>query len=294
MGLDPDELRANLRQADPGVLVAVLAQLTGDPGGGRPLCRQDQLRARPAGAGRCDRSRDRRRSWSRRSSRRCSRPGRRRAYPPMTLTLFARIAPDGARGHRRRRVSSAAARTGRISSVAASVAAHRETSGRLPGRDHRRGHRRYDRRAGVVATRASNTRSSTATTRSAAPGTPPPTPASAWTPRRRTTRCRATSTAIGRATTRRAPSTRLIWCRWPTRTSCGSAPGSAPRWKRCGGTSNRNQWQIHAVGPDGTRDVSYANVVIPAAGYLNRPRWPDLPGRGTFAGRRDPFRAVGS
>src|SRR5581483_2630426 len=28
--LDPDELRANLRQADPGVLVAVLAQLTGD------------------------------------------------------------------------------------------------------------------------------------------------------------------------------------------------------------------------------------------------------------------------
>ena len=28
---DPDELRVNLRQADPGVLVAVLAQLTGDP-----------------------------------------------------------------------------------------------------------------------------------------------------------------------------------------------------------------------------------------------------------------------
>ena len=48
----------------------------------------------------------------------------------------------------------------------------------------------------------------------------------------------------------------------------------------------RNQWQIHAVDPDGTRDVSYANVVIPAAGYLNRPRWPDLPGRETFAGVR--------
>src|SRR6201993_5302943 len=28
---DPDELGDNLRQADPGVLVAVLAQLTGDP-----------------------------------------------------------------------------------------------------------------------------------------------------------------------------------------------------------------------------------------------------------------------
>jgi hypothetical protein len=29
--VDPDELRYNLRQADPGVLVAVLAQVTGDP-----------------------------------------------------------------------------------------------------------------------------------------------------------------------------------------------------------------------------------------------------------------------
>jgi 4-hydroxyacetophenone monooxygenase len=46
----------------------------------------------------------------------------------------------------------------------------------------------------------------------------------------------------------------------------------------------RQQWQIHAVGPDGKRDVSYANVVIPAAGYLNRPRWPELEGRETFAG----------
>ncbi len=47
---------------------------------------------------------------------------------------------------------------------------------------------------------------------------------------------------------------------------------------------HRQQWQIHSVGPDGNRDVSYANVVIPAAGYLNRPRWPDLPGRETFSG----------
>ncbi|MDM4141966.1 MULTISPECIES: NAD(P)/FAD-dependent oxidoreductase [Mycobacterium] len=46
----------------------------------------------------------------------------------------------------------------------------------------------------------------------------------------------------------------------------------------------RRQWQIRSVGPDGNRDVSYANVVIPAAGYLNRPRWPDLPGRETFSG----------
>lgn len=47
---------------------------------------------------------------------------------------------------------------------------------------------------------------------------------------------------------------------------------------------DRLQWQIHSVNADGERDLSYANVVIPAAGYLNRPRYPDLPGQGTFAG----------
>lgn len=43
-------------------------------------------------------------------------------------------------------------------------------------------------------------------------------------------------------------------------------------------------WQIHSVDRDGCRDVSYARVVITAAGYLNRPRWPDLTGRESFAG----------
>lgn len=47
---------------------------------------------------------------------------------------------------------------------------------------------------------------------------------------------------------------------------------------------DRRQWQIHSVTADGIRDLSHANIVIPAAGYLNRPRWPDLPGRDTFAG----------
>jgi 4-hydroxyacetophenone monooxygenase len=46
----------------------------------------------------------------------------------------------------------------------------------------------------------------------------------------------------------------------------------------------RNQWQIHSVDADGRRDTSYASVVVTAAGYLNRPRWPDLKGRETFAG----------
>lgn len=44
------------------------------------------------------------------------------------------------------------------------------------------------------------------------------------------------------------------------------------------------QWQIHFVTADGTRGVSNASVVVTAAGYLNRPRWPDLPGRKAFTG----------
>ena len=47
---------------------------------------------------------------------------------------------------------------------------------------------------------------------------------------------------------------------------------------------DRQHWQIHSVHGDGTRDVTHARVVVTAAGYLNRPRWPDVPGRDTFAG----------
>lgn len=47
----------------------------------------------------------------------------------------------------------------------------------------------------------------------------------------------------------------------------------------------QQHWQIHSVSADGTREISHATVVVTAAGYLNRPpRWPDLPGRDTFAG----------
>lgn len=44
------------------------------------------------------------------------------------------------------------------------------------------------------------------------------------------------------------------------------------------------RWQIHATDRDGQRSVSHASVVVTAAGYLNRPRWPDFPGRETFGG----------
>jgi 4-hydroxyacetophenone monooxygenase len=53
----------------------------------------------------------------------------------------------------------------------------------------------------------------------------------------------------------------------------------ALRWDQ-----DRDRWQIHAVDRDGNRDVSYARVVITAAGYLNRPRRPAVNGRDTFSG----------
>lgn len=46
----------------------------------------------------------------------------------------------------------------------------------------------------------------------------------------------------------------------------------------------RSQWQLHAVDAQGRRTISYASVVVAAAGYLNRPRWPDVKGRDTFGG----------
>ena len=51
-----------------------------------------------------------------------------------------------------------------------------------------------------------------------------------------------------------------------------------------GWDEDRDQWQIHTIGADGTREISHAGVVVTAAGYLNRPRWPDVKGRDTFAG----------
>lgn len=44
------------------------------------------------------------------------------------------------------------------------------------------------------------------------------------------------------------------------------------------------QWQIHSRAADGTVSFDYASVVVTAAGYLNRPRFPDVKGRGTFGG----------
>ncbi len=47
---------------------------------------------------------------------------------------------------------------------------------------------------------------------------------------------------------------------------------------------DRKQWEIHSRNSDGERGVSHARVVVTAAGYLNRPRWPELPGRESFKG----------
>ncbi|MCG7592519.1 NAD(P)/FAD-dependent oxidoreductase [Mycobacterium sp. PSTR-4-N] len=46
----------------------------------------------------------------------------------------------------------------------------------------------------------------------------------------------------------------------------------------------QQHWEIHIRRADGTVDVDHARVVVTAAGYLNRPRFPDITGRETFDG----------
>lgn len=46
----------------------------------------------------------------------------------------------------------------------------------------------------------------------------------------------------------------------------------------------QHHWEIHTRRTDGTESVDHARVVVTAAGYLNRPRFPDIEGRDTFAG----------
>ena len=54
---------------------------------------------------------------------------------------------------------------------------------------------------------------------------------------------------------------------------------SAIVWDEGSGT-----WTLELVGPDGTEDSLTANAVISAVGQLNRPQYPSIEGRDTFAG----------
>jgi len=47
---------------------------------------------------------------------------------------------------------------------------------------------------------------------------------------------------------------------------------------------SRGAWDLVIEKRDGTREVLTANVVISAVGQLNRPKWPDAPGRERFKG----------
>ncbi len=44
------------------------------------------------------------------------------------------------------------------------------------------------------------------------------------------------------------------------------------------------RWAVHVSGPDGP-DVLHAELLISAVGQLNQPKYPDIPGVGSFAGR---------
>ncbi|MGH9884021.1 MAG: flavin-containing monooxygenase [bacterium] len=46
----------------------------------------------------------------------------------------------------------------------------------------------------------------------------------------------------------------------------------------------RALWQVEVEGPDGAKETLEANALITAVGQLNRPKWPDIPGRDRFKG----------
>jgi 4-hydroxyacetophenone monooxygenase len=54
---------------------------------------------------------------------------------------------------------------------------------------------------------------------------------------------------------------------------------------RCSFDEPRNVWQILLRGPNGRDETLEVSAVISAVGQLNRPRYPDVPGRDTFRGR---------
>ena len=123
--LDPDELRDNLRQADPGVLVAVLAQLTGDAVGDRhathPRSRTSPIRrSGPASPTPTPPT-----ALVNEIVDALDRPRRADAVPADDRELLRAAAADRAGFGGRRRAGGPAARAGRLPAVAADTAAHR-------------------------------------------------------------------------------------------------------------------------------------------------------------------------
>jgi 4-hydroxyacetophenone monooxygenase len=51
------------------------------------------------------------------------------------------------------------------------------------------------------------------------------------------------------------------------------------RWR-----DDEQRWEVEVRGPDGARETLTANALISAVGQLNRPLFPDIPGRDSFAG----------
>ena len=282
MGLDPDELRANLRLADPGVLVAVLAQVTGDPAVvDRFAAKISHVPDPPEQAGVTDPDTTDTLVEALVAALQSSRPDT--GVPADDPDLFARIAPIALGGivtaeyigllleqggfHPPQPVLPRTAKLPdgfRVAIIGAGIAGLNvalELS--AAGIDYQI----FDRNAEVGGTWYTTTY----------PGIGVDTPSayyslsrdingdwSSYYPQGAEYQAYLVSVADKnklRERTRFGAEVEALW------------------WDE-----QRKQWQIHAVGPDGTRDVSHANVVVPAVGYLNRPRWPDLPGVGTFAG----------
>ncbi len=188
---DPDELRDNLRQADPGVLVAVLAQLTGDPSVIDTLRAQDLAHPRPARAGRGHRSRHCRGAGERHRRRAGRGPGAPTRVPADDRDFFARLLPVALGSEVDDEQVDLLLEQGGFQRSQPTLPRTVPIPDTDEHRHHRCGYRRDQRRAGGRRGGGALRDLRPQRRKSAALGTPPPTRASASTHRRRTTRCRA-------------------------------------------------------------------------------------------------------
>ena len=242
-----DLLRSKLELADAGVLVAVLAQLTGDVGVvDRFAARISYVPDPPEQAGVTDPETAAALVDAVIAALDSPRPAG--ALPADDPALFARVAPLALGSEVGDGVRRAVARAGRVPAVAADAAAHRAAARGLQGRHHRRRDRGNGGGAGMRRcwSRFRDHRPQRRGRRHLA--TPPSIRASAWTPRRRTTRCRATSTPTGRATTRRAAEYQAYLVSVADKNELRERTRFGTEVEALWWDEDRKQWQIHAVG----------------------------------------------
>ncbi len=99
-----------------------------------------------------------------------------------------------------------------------------------------------------------------------------------------TTATRSRSATTGRCTSPRKTCCSTTSSAAPTRSGCANTSGSTPRWCRRRGRKDDGTWTVRVKPASGKEESLVANAVVSAVGQLNRPSYPDIPGRDTFGG----------